>query len=271
LKYIFVKIKMICSYKTVFMVLLALTGCRSASSEAQQMGREYTAFGNPERITIRGYSGHAMEPFITRDGGHLLFNNSNDPSVNTNLYYAERIDDVTFEYKGEILGVNSEALDAVPTMDRDGNLYFVSTRSYKKSLSTIYSGRVSGRGVHDVALVAGLSEKRPGHLNFDVEVSADGNTLYLADGIFSGKPVPDKSDIAIAVRDKPGFRHLPQSADLLKNINSQALEYAACISPNDLELFFTRLGKSGPAIYRSTRKAVTEPFEPPVQVAAIEG
>jgi hypothetical protein len=43
-----------------------------------------------------------MEPFITRDGRYLFFNNSNDPSVNTNLRYAERIDDLTFKYKGEV-------------------------------------------------------------------------------------------------------------------------------------------------------------------------
>jgi len=43
-----------------------------------------------------------MEPFITRDGRYLLFNNSNDPLVDTNLHYAERIDDLTFAYRGEI-------------------------------------------------------------------------------------------------------------------------------------------------------------------------
>jgi len=69
---------------------------------ASQKEREYTAFSNPERITIRGYSDHAMEPFISRDGRYLFFNNSNDPSVNTNLHYAERINDLTYEYKGEV-------------------------------------------------------------------------------------------------------------------------------------------------------------------------
>lgn len=258
-------------YQIAITTLLVLTGWAKAGSEAQPRERKYTAFGHPERITIRGYRGHAMEPFISRDGRYLFFNNSNDPSVNTNLYYAERINDVTFKYKGEIKGVNTEALEGVPTMDRDGNFYFISTRSYKETLSTIYHGRFSGGTVTSVGLVPGISEKRLGQVNFDVEVSADGDTLYFVDGIFSGKPVPEKADLAIAARDGSGFQRLKKSNALLKNINTDALEYAACISPDELELFFTRLGEDGVAIYRSTRQIVAQPFDPPERLVALEG
>jgi hypothetical protein len=89
----------------------------------------YRGFRDPKPVTIRGYSGQAMEPFLTRDGRYLLFNNSNDPATDTDLQYAERVDDGTFDYRGKIRGANSAALDAVPSMDREGNLYFVSTRS----------------------------------------------------------------------------------------------------------------------------------------------
>jgi hypothetical protein len=250
---------------------LILTACQSAGTVASQKEREYAAFGNPERVTIRGYNDHAMEPFITRDCRYLFFNNSNDPSVNTNLHYARRIDDLTFEYKGEVAGVNTQALEGVPTMDKDGAFYFVSTRSYKETLSTIYQGRFSGGAVTGVKVVESISEKALGRLNFDVEVGADGQTLYFVDGVFSGKPVPDKADIAIAVRGGAVFRRLSGSAEFLKNVNTDALEYAACISPDELELFFTRAGKNGPAIYRSTRKNATQPFDSPARVAAIKG
>jgi hypothetical protein len=258
-------------YHITKLLLLVLTACQSAGSVASQKERDYTAFGNPERITIRGYRDHAMEPFITRDGRFLFFNNSNDPSVNTNLHYAERINDLSFEYKGEVAGVNTQALEGVPAMDKNGAFYFVSTRSYRESLSTIYQGRFSGGAVNGVKLVEGVSEKAPGRVNFDVEVSADGRALYFVDGVFSGKPVPDKADIVVAVRGDAGFRRLSGSAELLKNVNTDALEYAACISPDELELFFTRVGKNGPAIYRATRKSVTKPFDPPERVAAIRG
>jgi Tol biopolymer transport system component len=258
-------------YNITIALSLALTACQSAGTVGAQKEREYTAFGNPARITIRGYSGHAMEPFVTRDGRYLFFNNSNDPSVNTNLHYAERINDLAFEYKGEVAGVNTQALEGVPTMDKNGAFYFVSTRSYRETLSTIYQGRFSNGAVTGVKIVEGISEKAPGRVNFDVEVSADGRTLYFVDGVFSGKPTPDKADIAIAVRGDAGFRRLSGSAELLKNVNTDDLEYAACISPDELELFFTRVGKSGPAIYRSTRKNVTQPFDPPERIAAIRG
>ncbi|HKQ75569.1 MAG TPA: hypothetical protein VJ810_17865 [Blastocatellia bacterium] len=250
---------------------LVMTACQSAGTVASQKEREYTAFSNPERITIRGYSDHAMEPFMTRDGRYLFFNNSNDPSVNTNLHYAERINDLTYEYKGEVAGVNTQSLEGVPTMDKDGAFYFVSTRSYKDTLSTIYEGRFSGGAVTGVKIVEGLSKKAPGIVNFDVEVSADGQTLYFVDGVFSGKPIPDKADIAIAVRGGAGFRRLAGSAEILKNINTDALEYAACISTDELELFFTRVEKNGPVIYRSTRKNITQAFDPPERTAAIKG
>jgi hypothetical protein len=258
-------------HNIIITLLLVLTACRLAGSVASQKDREVADFGNPERIKIRGYSDHAMEPFITRDGRYLFFNNSNDPSVNTNLHYAERINDLTFDYKGEVAGVNTQALEGVPTMDKSGAFYFVSTRSYRETLSTIYQGRFSGGAVTGVKIVEGISEKALGRVNFDVEVSLDGRTLYFVDGVFSGKPVPDKADIAIAVRGDSGFRRLPGSAELLKNVNTEALEYAACVSPDNLELFFTQVGKNGPAIYRSTRKSVTQPFGRAARVAAIKG
>ena len=258
-------------YNIIIALSLVLAACQSTGTVASQKERDYTAFGVPERVTIRGYGDHAMEPFITRDGRYLFFNNSNDPSVNTNLRYAERINDLIFEYKGEVAGVNTQALEGVPTMDENGVFYFVSTRSYKETLSTIYRGRFSGGAVTGVKIVEGISEKTPGRVNFDVEVSADGRTLYFVDGVFSGRPTPDKADIAIAVRDGEGFRRLSGSVELLKNVNTDALEYAACISPDELELFFTRAGKNGPAIYRSTRKNVTQPFDSSARVAAIKG
>src|SRR5262245_14073518 len=125
---------MISLMKITLTIILVLTGCLTAVTGALQAKRERTAFSHPERITIRNYSGHAMEPFMTRDGRYLFFNNSNDPSVNTNLHCAERINDLTFEYKGEVAGVNTRALEGVPTMDKNGDFYFVSTRSYKETL-----------------------------------------------------------------------------------------------------------------------------------------
>ena len=36
-----------------------------------------------------------MEPFVTKDGRFLIFNNRNEPPERTDLFYAERINDLT--------------------------------------------------------------------------------------------------------------------------------------------------------------------------------
>jgi hypothetical protein len=237
--------------------------------EETQTGEEYRAFRAPQRVTIRGYDGHAMEPFFTRDGRYLMFNNLNDPTENTNLHYAERKDDLTFEYKGEIKGVNTAALEGVPSMDKDGMLYFVSPRSYGETFSTLYRGRFKDGSVDGVELVPGVSLKRPGIVNFDVEISADGKTLYTVDALFAVGS-PKNADFVIATRDGTGFKRDPKSSAILKHVNTEALEYAADISADGLELFFTRVNSpptTPPAIYRAARKTTDDPFRKAKKVA----
>ena len=127
------------------------------------------------------------------------------------------------------------------------------------------SGAVSG-----IVPVAHLSEGIAGHLNFDVEISPDGRTLYFADGVFSGNSFPDTSDLAYAVDSGSGFVRNPA---IMANLNTADLEYAAGISANGLELFFTRLRLSTveTTIYRTTRPDTSSPFGPPQRVSAISG
>ena len=244
--------------------LLGLAACGGAPVAASA-GTD--AFGNPERVTIEGYDGHAMEPFITRDGQYLLFNNLNHPSENTDLHYAERVDDLTFRYLGRIAGVNTEALEGVPAMDRDNRLYFVSPRAYEHTLSTIYRGAFSGGRVSDVELVPGISRMQAGQVNFDVDVSPDGNTLYFVDSRFAAGG-PETADIVIAERRGASFERASGSDEIMRNVNSNDLEYAACISADGLTLFFTRLnrGLTGDArIFMATRVSLTTPFDRPLR------
>jgi hypothetical protein len=214
-----------------------------------------------------------MEPFLTRDGRYLFFNNLNDPSVNTELHYAQRKNDLAFEYKGKLAGVNTPALEGVPTMDQGHVFYFVSPRSYDKTLSTIYRGKFADGKISDIELVPGISRKQPGIVNFDVEISPDGKNLYFVDAQFArGKPVT--ADLVLATRGDRGFERAADSVAILKNVNSDALEYAACISGDGLLLFFNRAGKGIPsyvAIYLATRTKTTEPFGKPLRLTAIEG
>ena len=231
----------------------------------------FTEFANPQRVTILGYSDHAMEPFITPDGRYLLFNNSNDPAVDTNLHYAEYVSDLTFTYRGEIAGANTAELEGVPTMDAAGNLYFVSTRSYPQTLSTIYQAQFVDGAVSGVALVAGISKQILGQVNFDVEISPDGNFMYFVDGLFSGQPVPDAANLVLAVRTDNGFEREPASPAIFANVNTAALEYAAAISAKGKELFFTRLVGVQSAIYHAWRLTTDAPFGEPQRIDVIDG
>ena len=241
-------------------------------------------FGVPVAVQILGYSDVApsddesvrdvMEPFLTRDGKYLFFNNSNDPSVDTNLHWAQRIDDVTFAYMGEVPGVNTTQLEGTPSVDADGTLYFVSPRSYGRSLGTIYRARWQG-SVAEIDLVPGVSERVPGIVNFDVEVSADGNELIFVVGEFRrGDWLPRTADLLHAYRQGDAFVRDPRSAQIFAAVNTDALEYAAALGSDGLELFFTRADvRRGvpPGIFRATRSSRTAPFSAGERVLAVHG
>ncbi len=77
----------------------------------------------------------------------------------------------------------------------------------------------------------------------------------------------------MAERDGANFRRASNSADLMRNVNTNALEYAVCISSDGLELFLTRVESlaAAPAIYRAARKSLPEPFGAPEKISGIQG
>ena len=247
----------------------------AAGAESPAATPAYTAFQRPERVTIANYTGEAMEPFLTNDGRFLLFNNRNDPGVDTNLHYAEKTDDLHFAYRGEIQGVNTRALEAVPSVSCDSYLYFVSTRSYPETFSTIYRARFSAGMAAGVELVSGISRRTPGWVNFDAEVSADGQTLYAVDSRFSAGGTPLTADLFVARKRGAAFERAADSDNLQRLVNTRELEYAPAISSDGLELFFTRVHQvradAEPRIWRAVRCSVREPFAAPEAVDAISG
>jgi Tol biopolymer transport system component len=243
---------------------------RDSAASAEAPNARPGVFANPQRVTIEGYSQGAMEPFISPGGNYLFFNNSNAPTVDTNLYYATRLDDLTFQFQGEIGGVNSTALDAVASMDRNNTFYFVSTRSYAQTFSTIYWSTFSNGSVSGVALVPRISKEKSGHVNFDAGISPDGNTLYFVDSFFSGGQ-PQRASISIATREGDHSVRLKNSAKIMRKINTRALNYAPDMSKSGLEFFFTRFDETEPAIYTATRAKASKPFGKPVKIEAITG
>src|SRR3954470_17511198 len=68
--------------------------------------QESDLYINPLPVEIAGYTGSAMEPFISLDGNFLFFNSDADsPTKNRLLHFARRTGPLSFRYLGELPGV----------------------------------------------------------------------------------------------------------------------------------------------------------------------
>jgi hypothetical protein len=217
--------------------------------------------GGEAPVTVLGYSDHAMEPFVTRDGRYLLFNNRNEPANETDLHIAEEVDPLTFRYLGRIDGANTPDLDGVPSVDDGGWLYWTATHRYFQTASVIHRARLQGARATGRELVPGLA-REIGWIQFDSEISPDGRRLYLAEGWFGGGTV-DKADLHVARRDGAGFR-IDRADATMAAVNTDAEEFAPAISRDGLTLYFTRwrIGSDLPSIWRARRDDADAPFRP---------
>jgi hypothetical protein len=248
----------------------------SSSNDDDVLAPATIRFDSPQRVTVQGYDGQIMEPFLSRDGNTLFFNNLNNPSVNTNLHWSTRINNTLFEYQGELQGVATESLEGVPTMDQNNNMYYVYTGDYFQTLNSIYTGSYNDGNITNISVVENLSRNEPGWLNFDVEVSNDGQSLYFVDGLYDENGGPREANFVIARKNGNQFLRDPNSNILFANINTDDLEYAAAISKNELELCFTRIigdisVNSEARIYIATRTSTNLPFSEPQEIIEITG
>jgi len=262
--------------KNIWMTILIGIAMLGNLGMAHLSGNESTAlqqdfsFGNEQQVEILGYTGHAMEPFLSRDSRFLFFNSLND-SINTNLYYARRISDNQFQWIGEVQGVNGEAphLDAVASLEDGNQFYFISNRNYPGDYRNIQSGAFRDGEVLDAAPVEGdFYIKSPGWIIMDAEINPAGDALFYVNARFDGGALPKEADLGIALQMGTTFTKDSNSDALLKNINTRDfLEYAPSISLQGLELFFTRFSDlTGTQILVSRRQSLDEPFSVPLLI-----
>jgi hypothetical protein len=239
------------------------------------------SFAEPVPVAIEGYDGHAMEPFITRDGKLLFFNNRNAPEDQTDLHVAKHLDDLRFTYVGPVTSANSKGLDGVASIDVNGNFFFVSTRDYDQSGNTLWTAKWNGSAVSGLAAITSdFTPRKLLRLNIDLEISADGKTLYFAENRWDLlRGVPATSDLAMAKRVGTSFERLPNSDALMATINSKHLEFAPATTSDELTLYFTRLnmnalrkGKSDAfALMVATRLSRTAAWSEPAVIPVIQG
>lgn len=234
-------------------------------------------FGPMQPVTIEGYSDHAMEPFISRDGQTLFFNNRNEPADETDLHWATRIDDLTFRYRGRIATANSSHLDGVASLARDGSFAFTSLRAFESRGATIWMGRWNGEAVTQLDLVTQLRPGPPPRFNMDGELSAAGARFYVTDNLWASIGGLRTSDIRLSIREDGRWRRAPETDAWFAAINTrEGLEYAPATNEAETELYFTRLtrpflGAPRFETFVSVRSKPTGPFGAPVRIDSLQG
>jgi hypothetical protein len=160
-------------------------------------------------------------------------------------------------------------------MSADGRFCFVSPRDYRRTLISVWCGTFDGTRVVDAEPQRLMQSESLGHLVFDVELAANGQSMIFAEGVFSGGAVPDSADLRLAVLTPNGFKRAPDSNKIFANINTDDLEYAPALSADGLDLYFTRVTGfwlfRAPKLFHAHRAGVTEPFGMPQRLDVIEG
>lgn len=274
----------------VFMILL-LSGCNGGSNPADGSALD-PVFGDPEGLTIlnlpNGSSDTTLsveEPFISRDSRFLFFNSGTTEGAK-DLHYAEWVID-TWVYRDELgPGINTEnEVQGNPTMDSNNRFYWIESSTDSMARSGIFdpdTGLISGlsefSGIPDRDIDS-INSRLTG--NMGVEVSADGSFMFFSRATWTLVNFQVESiigsDLLVTFWDGNQFVYDDTEAQrLMANINSDDLEYAASISGDGLELFFTRLfadsftnGPVRTAIMRAERTSLSEPFGEPEMVESI--
>ena len=261
---------------SVLPLLLAGLCCHTPVEAVLLVSQE---FHKPRQVVIEGYGGDAMEPFLSRDGTYLFFNNLNEAPTNTDLFWAERAsgaqgtDGLHFIFRGPVGGVNTTALEGVASMDRNGVFYFISPRSYDQTASTIYQGQFSGGSVTGIGLAPGISLKKPGRVNFDAEISSDGQSLYFVDSQFGASGGPKWARILVAHKTGGTFvRDETSVSASLRTLNDEGMNYAPATSADEKTIYWTRaLPDTMPSIYVASRADKSQSFGPAAQIGSING
>ncbi len=272
------KKKMLIIVVMIIVLFLAFNIVRNKGKRSVELNEIVNnEFENQTQVEILDYNGHAMEPFISKDGEYLFFNNENHPKTNTNLHYATRMGENSFQYQGEVKGINTEELEGVATMDEENNFYYMSTLGLTQTLSTVHVGKFNNGEVSDVNKV--LVNAEFGGIVMGPSISSDGNTLYFVIARHKdNKPI--SMNIYLANKKGDNFVKNTNSEDIMKNINTEHLDYAPEISNNGLELYFTRasgfyqdasLAGGKFETFVAKRNSINEPFGIPEKIDIITG
>ena len=260
------KVEILSSVFTLLAMLLVLIKCNNDTGTNADTDK--SGFKNEQQVTITGYSGKVLRPFISKDDKYLFFIN------NDNILYAEKIDDITFKFMGEVSGVKDNSYDISPALDLHNNFYFVSYRSLDSTHNaTIFSGIFDNGTVTNIHKINGtIISPILRHINLDLSISGSGEILFVTNVMFEEDYVHYTTNIKFALNNKGDF-DIPENMDeILSNINiPDNNESWAEISANGLELFYTQYknmaGENLKLLY-AKREQADLPFSEPIPITA---
>lgn len=232
----------------------------------------YPVFSHETGVTINGYSLDAMEPALSTDGNALFFNSLND-GISTSLHYASKVNDSVFNYIGLVPVINQSVtprLDAVASLDSANNFYWVSLRTYPTYLENLHRIRFLISGYTNFGRVYGdIYINQPGYLIMDASISYSGKELIYCNAYFNncaGLPCKASMGIASKLNDST-FNKVANTSAFMANINdtSNYIVYAPHLTKDGLELYYTRLLKTGTQteIVVSVRSSTSNAFSAP--------
>lgn len=253
--------------KTLFFAFLLLVAQRVIS-------QAYPLFGPEIKVTVTGLTFDAMEPFISLDGNTMFFNSLNSGG-NTNLYYATKVDDSTFNYVGLVGGTYDSSLDhldGVPSLDSLNNFFWVSLRNFPN----LHRGNYLLGNVSNITRTYGdFNITLPGWIIMDAAVNYQGNLLYYCNAYFGptftecpGVPCVARLGVAQKVNDSI-YNKLINTDAIFSNVNdTNYIVYAPQVTKDGLELYFTRILKTtiNSEICVSVRASITDTFSLPTVI-----
>ena len=276
-------------YKLLVISLLSLIIISGCKVEEEAVIQE---FATPEQVFIEnlpegsfGTPISTEEPFISRDGKYLFFNTAHSEN-NKDLHYAIR-SGISWVYSGEIgpdLNDTKE-VQGNPTMDSFRNFFYIDSGVEHMVIRGIFSEQsgILESVAEFTAVPKRVVDISKGTLtgNMGVEVSRNGDFIFFSSAVwkFEGTKVITitGSDLKLIFRVNGNYVFDEnESFKIMKNINTSDLEYAASISSDGLELFFTRLlvsdlesGVFRSRIMYSVRDSLNSPFNPAVMIGSI--
>lgn len=258
-------------FRLILITFLGILTIACGKDEGIDTLAKTSEFSNETKVSITGYNGDAMEPFISKNGEYLFFNSDKDDHAK-DIYYAKKTTNTSFEFMGKVEGANSSFVDGNPSMDAQNNFYFISTRDLDSGNKTIFYGTFADGKLSQLKKIEGsVTIPTPYWINMGVEITEDGNTMYTSNAKFRvGETVPLEGNIRFAKKIGNEFVIPDNESEILANINtSDAIEYAGEVSIDELELFYSQVKLSNPPVfklYHSTRDHVTDAFSKAISI-----